>query len=789
MKKLLLLLITIGLGLSTVFAAKEYPASGRVVDETGAVVAYATVVLLKDNAQVAGIATDSIGSFTLKVPAGNYTLSIEYLGYDPISQPIRIEANKELGDFTLKSSSTDIEGVVVKAQLIRREADRFIVDVANSPVAIGKNGVELLQHAPGIWIDNDKISINGKSGSKVYINDRELKMEPAQLLIYLKGLRAEDIQKIEVVPSVGADYDADSAGGIIKITLKKRREDGLDGSLSVSSEQGKYIHSYNPNGRINYHIGKFDLYASVWASLGTEKAISDENTTYTAVNSALISSSLLKRKTRNFGGSVGTIYQINDKHSVGMELEYWRGNDSGPSNSSTDFTNNNSVTHTDSRYDTRDISNHYAVTFNYIYKIDTLGSTFKFLGDYTRRGNDYRNDNFSRITHQSQVIDSLYQDYTTSNYNIFSAALALDKKLSTKWSVQAGLKYTCNDMQNKALYEYQQQEAWIKNENQSFDVNYRENIGAVYGILNANLGRVSIVAGLRGEYTYATGEGDYVKQNYFSLFPNVNISWSLKKDGSYSLIAQYARTLSRPRFWSLSPRRMQISDYTYQLGNPTLKPAYKNEISLTLVMKYKYTLTAGMNVETGEIQNLMKSDPEDPNKLCLTWDNFDTTTSYFASANLPFQFAKWWSMNANLFYVCQGVRITKESELKYNHFFMAGLSSTFTLPRKFFIDIAYNGSNAITVGNMTINAQHRLEASIKKRFCGDRLTATFSVQNLLDQGQILGAVSNEFSRDVAVKQSWNNRTYKIGLSYNFKSGKAFKNKSVENSSASEKSRL
>lgn len=100
------------------------------------------------------------------------------------------------------------------------------------------------------------------------------------------------------------------------------------------------------------------------------------------------------------------------------------------------------------------------------------------------------------------------------------------------------------------------------------------------------------MAGLRGEYTHTRGKGGDISQNYFSLFPNANVSYALTKDGAYSLIAQYARTIERPRFWSLNPQRFQISDYTYQTGNPELDPAYKQDISLTLVLKHKYTLTA-----------------------------------------------------------------------------------------------------------------------------------------------------------------------------------------------------
>lgn len=246
MKKLILLILLLAMAAANATAARMYPAGGRVVDEQGQAVEYATVVLLRGGEQVAGMATDDAGRFELKVPTGEYTLSIQYLGFAPVLRQVRVEADNDLGDIVLKSSSTQIEGVVVKAQLIRREADRFVVDVANAPAAIGKDGIELLERAPGVWVDDEKISINGKSGSKVYVNDRELRMEPAQLLTYPAFARADDIQKIEVVPTTGADYDADSSGGIIRITLRKRRENGMEGSLSVDSRLGRWVRSVNP---------------------------------------------------------------------------------------------------------------------------------------------------------------------------------------------------------------------------------------------------------------------------------------------------------------------------------------------------------------------------------------------------------------------------------------------------------------------------------------------------------------------------------------------------------------
>lgn len=790
MKKLILLILLLAMAAANATAARMYPAGGRVVDEQGQAVEYATVVLLRGGEQVTGMATDDAGRFELKVPTGEYTLSIQYLGFAPVLRQVRVEADNDLGDIVLKSSSTQIEGVVVKAQLIRREADRFVVDVANAPAAIGKDGIELLERAPGVWVDDEKISINGKSGSKVYVNDRELRMEPAQLLTYLRSLRADDIQKIEVVPTTGADYDADSSGGIIRITLRKRRENGMEGSLSVDSRLGRWVRSVNPRARVNYHSGRLDLYGLAWFNLETDEFESDENTRYTSGSNSLEAHSEKFERDRNFGASFGSVYEINSRQSVGAEFEYWRNREKGPNDSYTDFTAAEGMTRTDSRYDNFTARNNYSLTFNYIRKIDSLGSTLKVLADYNRRTTDAENDNFSRIAAPAPApaADSAYRDNSVSVYNVTTATLAFDKKFSPRWSLRAGAKYTYNDMHNDALYEYLKDDAWARNDDQSFTINYTENIAAAYGIASANLGRWSLVAGVRGEYTRTEGKGHGIAQNYFSLFPNANVSYTLTKDGAYSLIAQYARTIERPRFWTLNPQRYQISDYTYQTGNPKLDPAYKHDASLTLVLKHKYTLTGGIVVQTGEIQQTMRPDADDPKRLCIAWVNYDTTKSYYVSANAPCQFAKWWTMNLNATYIRQGQRVDQHSPEKHYNLYFANASTTFTLPAKFYIDLSYRFQSRMDFGNCWVEPMHFLNAGIKKRF-GDKFTAACSVRNLIDRPQHVGARGEGFVRRVDVSQQWNCREFRISLSYNFKSGKAFKRRAVEAGSADEKSRL
>ena len=164
-------------GSSSTILAQRYSLGGRVINSAGQPIPYATVVLLEQKSQITGTTTNSEGRYTITATSGNYTLNVSYVGYKSAQLDISLTESTTLNDITLAEDSEKIDEVVVTAQLIRREADRFVVDVANSPIAIGKDGEELLKTAPGVWIQDDAISINGASGSKVYINDREVKMD------------------------------------------------------------------------------------------------------------------------------------------------------------------------------------------------------------------------------------------------------------------------------------------------------------------------------------------------------------------------------------------------------------------------------------------------------------------------------------------------------------------------------------------------------------------------------------------------------------------------------------
>ncbi len=765
--------------------------SGRTLSKSNEAIAYATVVLTDEGRQVAGGATNANGEFTLTAPSGTYLFSARYVGYKSVERQIVLDKNTNLGDIVLESESTNIDEVVVTAQLIRREADRFVVDVANSPLSLGKDGEELLKTAPGVWIQDDAISINGNSGSKIYINDREVKMDKQQLIAYLRSLRAEEIQRIEVIPQSGADYDASSSGGIIKITTKRRLDMGLMGSASLVTQATKGMYNIMPSVSLNYTQGKVNAYGRAWVGTNGQNYITAEHTDYS--NSTIIDAeSELINKTFWGGANVGVVYDITDRHSVGGELQFNHYGGSGTTDTWTEHNASGTTTRSEGEYLNRFHSNMLTATMNYIYKLDDVGSTLKLIGDYTRsfspNDNDYQDRTFDLAT-PSIVRDSTYRDAIRSLYQLATATVALEKVLSPKVSLKAGLKYTYNDNNNDAQYEYMYQEAWTPNADKSYNIGYNENIGAGYLIASARLGRLSIVGGLRGEYTSFRSDDGLVKQDYFDLFPNANLSYSITKDGAYSLVAQYSRTISRPSFWALSPNETKISEYMIQRGNPELKPSYDNSLSVTGVLKYKYTITLGMTLTQNAIEQTTIVDKTNPEVLIMQHINYPTLNNFFMSANLPFQFTKWWSANFNLMGMYLGQRIYPDEAVRRNFMGFASAQMSFTLPKNFFIELSGRYMHGIVAGNTRMSDMGNMDIKLKKRMCDNKLTISIGVNNLIPTMQNITIEEPTFKRIMTVDQPWQRPTANFSVSYNFNAGKQFRAKSVESGSMEDRGRL
>ncbi len=756
---------------------------GSVVDAEGNYISYVTVVAMRDGRQVTGASSNTQGVFSFSLGDGTYTIVVECVGYEPFEQEVTMPEGADMGVITLKESSTSIDEVVVKAEMIRREADRFVVDVANSAAAIGKDGAELLRQSPGVWVKDDDISINGAAGTKIYINGREIKLSGEQLVRYVRSLRAEDVAKIEIVPQTGADYDADSSGGVILITLRRRLDNGVMGSVTMQSNHGAWMENYNPTASINAHIGKFDISASGWYYDYRQDVKATEHTTYTGLDTELDARSDLDYKGALGGTSISAVAEFSPRHSIGLSLDYTNDRAEGNNESVTRFRSGAMERLSQSTFLPHDRTQRYAVTLNYIFKTDTLGSTLKFIADYNQNDPRSGNDNRTIISEAGSQIDSLYRDRSSSTFRIATAQLARERRLSPNWVLRYGAKYTYNEINSATQYRYLNAGEWVPSVVDDYDISYSENIGAAYATASINYGRLSAVVGLRGEYTYARGKATEVEQDYFSLFPNANLSYAMDKTGKHSLVAQYSRTIARPSFWNLTPRRLQISDYTIQTGNPELDPQFVDQLTLTAVVGYKYSLTLGAQFMHDIIQRKIVVDKDNPEIMNLTMENLPTVNQYFATLSLPFTVTKWWDWNASLTGLLVEQRIDADSPIERNPVAQFQSTMTFKLPKKFYVDVFYNGMTGMKVSNLDLKANQNMSLTLKKQI-KDSWTLQCGLQNVIRSKQHITSDGDGFRRVMETFGQGQEFNVHFAVTWSFKSGKQFRTKSVEKNDTS-----
>ncbi len=805
----LTLLTTFAMALSALSAQTPTSTlSGRLVATDGSAVDYASLLLTPAGEQFTpgklnhqGGVSDAEGRFTFTAPDGDYQLEITCIGYKNLIHTFTLAGTTNLGNLTLEAAAEAIEAITVTSPSVRREADRYVMtNLSESTLAKGRDSYELLKLAPGVWADdNGSISINGKSGVKVLINEREVRMTGDQLMSYLRSLPAENLQKIEIIPQSGADYDADSSAGVIKITLRRQRDGGTSGSVSLAWLGSTIAPAYNlsPSANINHKSGRLNLYGNINLSdynvKSSEETLTRESTHY-ANGAELNSTSSMESSKRAGGGMLGAIWDLSERSSLGVEYNVWH-NPAKPdiTQSILDYTLGDLAEHHVSRYEQLRRATNQSVTANYILSLDDLGSTFKLIADWANNTTRAVNNNTDRAVYtQGGVvgapIDSLYRNSSVADYSYYTLTAAVEKKLSEATTLSFGAKYTLTDNFSSTDYDYKLGEEWVALSDYNTSTDYREHIAALYGIYSTRLpSGLSLSAGLRGEITSLP----VLSQRYGSLFPHLNFSMPLNTNQTVIIAGSYKRSIRRPSFWNMNPVRSQLSEYSYQVGNPNLLPVYGNELTLSGVFFYRYTLTLGAFLQDGVISQLAMVDEADPSGRTLKYihENLNNLYQYYIQLSVPTQLTPWWSLNGNLLGVMIDQRINESDTTDRSFTVQAYAVNTFTLPKSWFVDVTGSYTSDAKIGNLHQLASGNVSLSVKKVCLNNKLTLSLAFNNLLDTShQKVFSEGPGFAKSLYSPSMWV-RSVNIGVRYNFQSGKMFRARSVESGAADEKSRI
>jgi hypothetical protein len=249
--------------------------TGSLRDATGQQIAFANVLLLAaaDSVLVRGALTDNAGNFTFQnIENGAYVVSFSMLGYEKIfSKPLNLNEKTpriELGPTVLPENQTLLKevSVVARRPFLEQKIDRTVVNVANSITNAGGTALQVLQRSPGVQVNvlQKNIALSGKQGVVVTINGKVTRLPIEAVVDMLAGMSADNIDRIELIHTPPANFEAEGNAGIINIVLKQSADVGLNGGYSAKIGYGSG-RKYGFGGYFNYRknrlnvFGNFDL--------------------------------------------------------------------------------------------------------------------------------------------------------------------------------------------------------------------------------------------------------------------------------------------------------------------------------------------------------------------------------------------------------------------------------------------------------------------------------------------------------------------------------------------------
>ncbi|HBV14557.1 outer membrane beta-barrel family protein [Chryseobacterium carnipullorum] len=629
---------------SQIFLSQNVQITGRILNNENSPVEFAEVILLKnDSVKIRSEITNANGMFTIDAPKDSYILQVKRFKGILYSKKIKLENNLRLNEIKLVDIQ-QIKEVIIekKKKLIEKKIDRTVFNVENSIFSSGADLAQVLSGTPMLSVSDNSVSIVGKSGVAVMVNDKLLNLSGTDLINYLRSLRSDDVSRVEIITTPPAKYEAQGNSGILNIILKKNTKLGWNGILSSSYIQTTYVGNAN-NLTLNYNSNKITSSLRLRQFDRPSKAV--ELIDIIGTNS-ILSADKRKDKFKGAGANFSFDYKLNQNSNIGVIY------DISKSHSDMDIFNR-SIYQTNSIQDSllTTSSEHrkpivtHSLNAYYDYKIDSLGKKLNIAGNYFSNSPDAE-VNFQTISDYTPGTQKI-RNLSNLDYQILSGQA--DLYLPFKWgTLETGLKFThFLNGSNIKYFSFKNDEYTIDPSRSNY-FEYKENNGAAYVSVYKSLGeKWSAKAGLRYEYStidgYSETAGERNKNEYGRLFPSAYLEYKANENNTLSI--NYSKRINRPNFTALNPFRWYSNPYSFYTGNPFLSPSYNHNVELSYLYKNRFSVTVyGQKLINGygRITSLTQGIKE------VNYKNYLTQYDAGLNASLYTNVTKWWENNTNI---------------------------------------------------------------------------------------------------------------------------------------------
>ncbi|MEZ4811092.1 MAG: TonB-dependent receptor [Allomuricauda sp.] len=790
--------------------------TGTVIDkESGLPLEYATLVLqsVQNPERVTGGITDTQGKFEVEAQPGRYNVRVEFISYKTFTLDAQtFRSSTDLGTISLETDVTQLESVEVVGEKTTVEVrlDKKIYNIGKDITTSGGNVSDALNNIPSVSVDVEGvISLRGNENVRILINGKPSALAGFGSTDALRQLPADAIEKVEVITSPSARYDAEGTAGILNIVLKKEKTLGLNGSINTTIG---YPFEARATTNFNIRTEKFNIFNTLgYFHREPPGGGYFDNTYAMGEYDRIIEDRDITRNDDGFNLNIGMEYFLTEKSSVtGSFFHRFADEFDGTDNDNQRFVDGNLDSRTFRSEEQNEDDKSYQVSLNYTNNINDDGH--KLTADF-----QYSYDDESVFT-EIQEDNTFPAPELLALENIFETQTQDDILAQMDYVLPMGdsqfeagyrgnFEKEVNDYRLDTLNQTSGQ--FETNQNLTNTFTYHENINALYTQYGNKYGKFSFLLGLRLENTQLKGELDSefdgqtledlfgvdvdvnFDKNYLGLFPTVNLIYELSETENVSL--GYNRRINRPRSWFINPFPSRSSRTNIFQGNPDLDPAYANAFDLGYLKRWeKLTFTSSVyyqretnsfdrvQEETGEVTSdgirIIRSIPI----------NLSTNERVGAEAGMIYNPLKWLRINSsfNFFSFSSEGTFNGVDYGTDNTSWFARFSSKFTLPTK--IDLQTNAFYRGPMQNSQTetNGIFSLNVAMSKDLFKDNATLSFNISDLFNSRKRVSYTETAFFTSESEFQ-WRKRQFNLSFIYRFNQPKDRKRGERPNDSGEE----
>ena len=765
--------------------------SGRVTESfSGTPMEYVNIVVLSqpDNKMVTGGISNHDGSFRIgDVPPGIYHIRFSFMGFQTQTlEDVRItrqEPSLDLGSVALQPGEEMMQAVTITAEreVLMFNLDKRVYAVGSDLTSTGGSAVEILEGIPSVAVDFEgRISLRGSTNVNILVDGR-----PSHFMS-LDQVPATMIDRVEVITNPSARYDPDGTSGIINIVLKRQRQHGTNGMVSLNAGTGNKA---NGSVHLNHRIDRLNLFGNydfrlqqmTGLNLNDQDRINTQGDTLVFIRQQ--EDFFRKGIFNNF--KLGADYFLGDNQTLSASAAF-------------------------SLRDTRPRNYSQVGLFIPLYQDVATSMERRFEGfgqeyilsythDFDRNGRKLLADAYFSTTAGETLRDitveplgdpgrkEIKYDHSLTPGTMFSVQADYTQPIGEHSRIETGVKSLYRHVEDDfGFYDLNPATGFFEpNATFSNYFLYTESIHSLYGIFSRAMGDFQLQAGIRAEQHDVHSEQrtttETSDRTIRNLFPSAHLKYF--PEGNHSFSANYSKRVNRPSMSMLNPFVNYSDPMNISFGNPLLKPEYIDsyELGHHFAENRKSFHSVFFYRRTSDIisREMTLFSPENP-QTQTTFENLRNGISYGLEFLFSTPVSKTWRVSGNASYFHTRLEDEKLPDWKHQgDAWMVQGTSNWTIMGRYDLQARFHyHSPTITAGRTTgggcqqhggqgiLNEVYYLDLAVRTDVLNGNGTITLRLSDVFKtRGFDMYTYGDSFtSRLVRTTES---RVLFIGLTYRF----------------------